>query len=295
MISSAPRPFARRRGGAGPSWCIARTAAAGRRRPCARRSCARGRLPRLAQRLRGRERARPCVRLNKRMRAALDAWAERPLRQSAPPRERHHAHALGVSVLPEPAVLVVRMTGVAVGDAAGHVLPAPAADHPPLFRRVGPASYEQVDARVAEVALLLARRLVGDAGAFRPPQRLRRFLCGLPRRGRFIVGDGVWCGSTARRRLSALHRLLQHVTSSQHRSHFLRQVNGLWHTTHTLVGRFSFLTPCGIREPPRPPRAASADDLPRSVLTRVKLVVLRIVDAASMIAGVDVVAAMCQQ
>ena len=184
-------------------------------------------------------------------------------------------------VLPEPAIPVVRMTGVAVGDAAGHVLPAPAADHPPLFRRVGPASYEQVDARVAEVALLRARRLVGDAGAFRSPQRLRRFLCGFPRRGRFIVD--VWRGSTAAASArSVLQRLLQHVTSSQQRSHFLRQVNGLWHTTHTLVGRFSFLTPCGIREPR--PRAVSADDLPRSVLTRVKLVVLRIVDAARIIA-----------
>ena len=77
---------------------------------------------------------------------------------------------------------------------------------------------------------------------------------------------------------SALQRLLQHVTSSQQRSHFLRQVNGLWHTTHTLVGRFSFLTPCGIREPrpPRPPRASSVNDL-RVDAIRVKLVTVRIV------------------
>ena len=98
------------------------------------------------------------------------------------------------------------MTGVAVGDAAGHVLPAPAADHPPLFRRVGPASNEQVDTCVAEVALLLARRLVRDAGTFRPPQRLRRFLRGLARRGRFVIGveRGVWRGSSAPRCVTPL-------------------------------------------------------------------------------------------
>ena len=89
------------------------------------------------------------------------------------------------------------MAGVAVGDAAGHVLPAPAADHPPLLRRVGATPHQEIDARVAEVALLLARRLVGDAGALRPPQRLRRLLRGLARRGRFVVDGGVWRGSAS--------------------------------------------------------------------------------------------------
>ena len=32
----------------------------------------------------------------------------------------------------------------------------------------------------------------------------------------------------------------------KHRSHFLRQVNGRSHTTHTLLGRSLFLTPAGI-------------------------------------------------
>jgi len=33
------------------------------------------------------------------------------------------------------------------------------------------------------------------------------------------------------------HRSEQYFTSSQQSSHFLRQLNGRWHTGHTLVGR----------------------------------------------------------
>lgn len=36
------------------------------------------------------------------------------------------------------------------------------------------------------------------------------------------------------------HRLEQYLTFSQSRSHFLRQVKGLLHTTHTLVGNSDF-------------------------------------------------------
>ena len=58
--------------------------------------------------------------------------------------------------------------------------------------------------------------------------------------------------------LFALQLLLQVVTSSQHCSHFFLHVNGRSHTTHTLVGRFSFFTPRVIAsflyfpEDPRP-------------------------------------------
>ena len=36
------------------------------------------------------------------------------------------------------------------------------------------------------------------------------------------------------------HRLEQYLTFSQSRSHFLRQVKGLLHTTHILVGNSDF-------------------------------------------------------
>lgn len=36
------------------------------------------------------------------------------------------------------------------------------------------------------------------------------------------------------------HRLEQYLTFSQSRSHFLRQVKGLLHTTHVLVGNSDF-------------------------------------------------------
>ncbi len=38
-----------------------------------------------------------------------------------------------------------------------------------------------------------------------------------------------------------LQRLLQYFTSSQQRSHFLRQVKGRWQTGQILVGRSDFL------------------------------------------------------
>ena len=40
----------------------------------------------------------------------------------------------------------------------------------------------------------------------------------------------------------ALHDLEQHVTSSQQRSHFLRQVNGRLQTTQILLGKCSLAT-----------------------------------------------------
>mmetsp|Transcript_14378 Transcript_14378/g.36378 ORF Transcript_14378/g.36378 Transcript_14378/m.36378 type:complete len:214 (-) Transcript_14378:29-670(-) len=64
-------------------------------------------------------------------------------------------------------------------------------------------------------------------------------------------------------RRCALQRLEQVVTSSQQRSHFLRQVKGRSHTMHTLLGRFSFLTP-RIAAPLLPPpleRAATSAEL----------------------------------
>jgi hypothetical protein len=45
---------------------------------------------------------------------------------------------------------------------------------------------------------------------------------------------------------AALHDLLQVVTSSQQRSHFLRHVKGRLHTVQIFEGRFSFFTPRGI-------------------------------------------------
>jgi hypothetical protein len=43
-----------------------------------------------------------------------------------------------------------------------------------------------------------------------------------------------------------LQLLEQVVTSSQHRSHFFRQLKGRPQVTHILVGKFSFLIPRGI-------------------------------------------------
>ncbi|KAG0615220.1 hypothetical protein M758_5G024400 [Ceratodon purpureus] len=45
---------------------------------------------------------------------------------------------------------------------------------------------------------------------------------------------------------SALQRSLHVFTSSQHRSHTLRHVNGRLHTSQIFEGRFSFFTPRGI-------------------------------------------------
>ena len=56
-------------------------------------------------------------------------------------------------------------------------------------------------------------------------------------------------------RRSALHALEQHVTSSQHRSHFFRHIKGRPQTTHVLLGKSCFLTTffLGWLPPPRRP------------------------------------------
>jgi hypothetical protein len=59
----------------------------------------------------------------------------------------------------------------------------------------------------------------------------------------FPVSSGSCC-----RRLEALQLFEHVVTSSQHRSHFLRHINGRSQTTHTFDGRSAFATPCGIKQ-----------------------------------------------
>jgi hypothetical protein len=57
----------------------------------------------------------------------------------------------------------------------------------------------------------------------------------------------------------ALHDLLHVVTSSQQFSHFFLHVNGRAHTTHVLLGRFSFFTPRIVDRPlALPPLATTA-------------------------------------
>ncbi len=55
------------------------------------------------------------------------------------------------------------------------------------------------------------------------------------------ISSGSCC-----RRLEALQFFEHVVISSQHRSHFLRHINGRSQTTHTFDGRSAFATPCGI-------------------------------------------------